>query len=77
MLKGDLHCKCSLRVFVSPQEGKFLYSYGICTATEALEWAESVIEKEQYTDHNRDSFTHSYMDSNNNHMYMRSIRFPT
>ncbi|MFA7493386.1 MAG: metallophosphoesterase [Proteiniphilum sp.] len=55
--------------FVSPHGRKFLVLVlEFAPRDETLEWAKNVIEKEQYSDHTVILLTHSYMDSNNNHI---------
>ncbi|MEA5129337.1 MAG: metallophosphoesterase [Proteiniphilum sp.] len=55
--------------FVSPHGKKFLVLVlEFAPRDETLEWAKSVIEKEQYNEHTVILLTHSYMDSNNNHI---------
>ncbi|SDZ72735.1 3',5'-cyclic AMP phosphodiesterase CpdA [Porphyromonadaceae bacterium KH3R12] len=63
--------------FVSPHGRKFLVLVlEFAPRDEALEWAKGVIEKEQYTDHTVILLTHSYMDSNNNHIVHENYKIP-
>lgn len=55
--------------FISPHGRKFLVLVlEFAPRDETLDWAKGVIEKEQYKDYTVILLTHSYMDSNNNHI---------